>query len=73
MLPITRPWSEADREKLKHMVEAGASPLKCAAAVRRKLASVRKQAHQIGSPFPDVRAVRRRQREAEAAAQSVRL
>jgi hypothetical protein len=73
MLPITKPWTDLERQKLKHMIEAGASPLKCAAALKRKLNSVRKQAHIIGTPFPDLRTVRRRQREAEQAATQSRF
>lgn len=68
MMPITKPWSDTDREKLKTMIEAGASPLKCAAALKRKINSVRKQAHHIGTPFPDMRLVRRRQKQAEESA-----
>lgn len=74
MMPITRPWSGAERDKLKQMIEAGASPLKCAAALKRNLNSVRKQAHAIGTPFPDMRAVRRRLKDAQVAAmQSARF
>lgn len=73
MLPITKTWSDPERLRLKQMIEAGASPLKCAAALKRKLNSVRKQAHSIGTPFPDLRVVRRRQREAEQAATQSRF
>jgi hypothetical protein len=59
MLPIVRPWTADDLEKLKIMVAAGSSPIRCAAALRRTTSSVRVKAREIGAPFRSQREVRR--------------
>lgn len=67
-MPLVRPWTEAEIEKLRAMAAAGASPIKCAAAMRRNVVAVRRQASRLGIAMPSVRAARKRQREIEAEA-----
>lgn len=73
MMPLIRPWSAAEGEKLKAMAEAGASPIKIAAAMKRNVQAVRRQANRLGISLPTTRETRKRQRalEAEATRSSV--
>lgn len=68
MMPLVRRWTEADIEKLRLMAEAGASAMKCAAALRRPTHSVKKQARNLGLSLAGVREVRAKMKEAELAA-----
>lgn len=68
MMPLVKPWSEADIERLRKMAAAGASPIKCAAALRRNVQAIRRQASRLGIQLPTLREQRKRQREAEAEA-----
>jgi hypothetical protein len=53
-------WSEEETARLKEFVARGASLLRVAAALNRKMASVRTQAHKIGTPFPNQREARKK-------------
>ena len=68
MLPLVRPWSTEDLEKLKSMANAGASPVRCAAALRRTVASVRTKAREQGTPFRTQREARKLLNAAQAQA-----
>jgi hypothetical protein len=68
MMPLIKPWTEADITRLRTMAEAGASPMACAAALRRNVQAVRRQASRLGVHLPTMRETRKRQREAEAQA-----
>ncbi|WP_398477713.1 hypothetical protein [Tardiphaga sp.] len=68
MMPLVKPWSEADIERLRVMAAAGASPIKCAAALRRNVQAIRRQASRLGIHLPTLREQRKRLREAEAEA-----
>lgn len=62
MFPLTRRWTNEDIAKLKLMAAAGHSATRCAAALKRKVGSVKKQARLLGCELPGVRAVRAEQR-----------
>jgi hypothetical protein len=50
------------------MAEAGASPIKIAAAMKRNVQAVRRQASRLGISLPTTREARKRQRALEAEA-----
>jgi hypothetical protein len=58
----TKPWAwtEAEDERLKALVAQGASVVKAAAALKRKIVSVRTRARALGCPFPPLRVARRK-------------
>jgi GcrA cell cycle regulator len=58
-------WTDEENERLKTMVAGGATAVRAAAAFRRTIVSVRTQARKIGSPFPPIRALRRKWQDAE--------
>ncbi|MGM4905907.1 hypothetical protein AB8B21_07500 [Tardiphaga sp. 866_E4_N2_1] len=60
-------WSEDQLAKLKSMAEAGASPVRVAAALNRNTASVRVMGRKIGITFKGVREAKR-ERDAKIAA-----
>ncbi len=64
----SRTWLPEQIEVLRKLVEAGASPIKAAARLKRSAVSVQMKAKEAGVPFPDRRHVKRQQqlREAEA-------
>ena len=68
MMPLVRPWSEADIDRLRMLAAAGASPIKCAAALKRNVQAIRRQAGRLGIQLPTLRDQRKRQRAAEAEA-----
>lgn len=68
MMPLIRPWSAEESEKLKAMAEAGASPIKIAAAMKRNVQAVRRQANRLGISLPTTGETRKRQRALEAEA-----
>lgn len=72
MMPLVRPWSDADVERLRVMAAAGASPIKCAAALRRNVQAIRRQAGRLGIRLPTLREQRKRLRDAEAQADVMR-
>lgn len=49
--PIIRPWTDEEVKVLKALVAKGASPVKAAAALKRKMESVKAKARIIGTPF----------------------
>jgi GcrA cell cycle regulator len=57
---ISGSWTEADNERLKALVAQGASIVRAAAAFNRSLISVRNQARKLGTPFPPMRAFRKK-------------
>lgn len=69
MLPLIRVWTDQERSRLLELIASGASPMKCAAALKRRVASVRKQAREMGHPFPSIHQFRRGLKEAAASAE----
>jgi hypothetical protein len=59
-MKMGRPWTASDLERLKLLASQGASAARAAAALDRRITSVRSQARRLGTPFPTVRATRRR-------------
>jgi hypothetical protein len=62
MLSRNKPWNwtiEED-ERLRALVARGASVVKAAAALKRKIVSVRMRARALGCPFPPLRVVRQK-------------
>jgi hypothetical protein len=51
-------WTEADYEKLKGLVAAGASPYRAAIALGRAVSTVKDKARKIGCPFPNLQLVK---------------
>jgi len=64
----SRTWTLEQFAELKALVEAGASPLRAAARLKRSVMSVQGKAKAEGIPFKDLRVVKRDrlQRESEA-------
>jgi GcrA cell cycle regulator len=62
MLSRNRPWTwtKEEDERLRALVAQGASAVKAAAALKRKIVSVRTRARVLGYPFPPLRAVRQK-------------
>ncbi len=56
----SKPWTEADNERIREFAKNGMSALRAAAALKRTMISVRNQARKIGCPFPTVRDVRKK-------------
>lgn len=57
--PGTRVWSSEELNRLNGLVAQGASATRAAAALNRKIVSVRNQARKLGTPFPTTRTKRR--------------
>jgi hypothetical protein len=57
---ISGSWTEADNERLKAFVAQGVSIVRAAGAFNRSLMSVRNQARKLGTPFPQMRAIRKK-------------
>jgi hypothetical protein len=57
-------WTAEENERLKAMVARGDTPTRAAAAFRRTMLSVRIQARKLGTPFPTIRAFRRKWKDA---------
>lgn len=55
-----RTWMPAQVEELRRLVEAGASPVKAAARLKRSTVSVQIKAKDLGTPFADKRVLKRR-------------
>jgi hypothetical protein len=53
-------WTKEEDERLRALVAEGASVVKAAAALKRKIASVRARARALGCPFPPLRVVRQK-------------
>jgi GcrA cell cycle regulator len=69
MALLVRRWTNEDLLKLKAMAAAGASAMKIAAALRRKVSSVKKYARDLGIELPGMRDVRNNQRSKISAAE----
>jgi hypothetical protein len=48
-------WSSEELNRLNRLVAQGASAARAAAALNRKIVSVRNQARKLGTPFPTTR------------------
>lgn len=66
---LVRRWTDDDIAKLKVMAAAGSSAMKIAAALRRKVTSVKKHARDLGIELPGMREVRNGQRSRITAAE----
>jgi hypothetical protein len=53
-------WTDEENERLKAFAAQGVSIIRAAAAFNRTMTSVRIQARKIGSPFPPMRAYRKK-------------
>jgi GcrA cell cycle regulator len=62
MLSRNQPWTwtQQEDERLRALVAQGASVVKAAAALKRKIVSVRARARAIGCPFPPLRVARQK-------------
>lgn len=54
------PWTEAENERLKALVEQGVSIVRVAAAFNRKTIAVRIHARKLGTPFPPMKDFRKK-------------
>ncbi|MDB5617878.1 hypothetical protein [Tardiphaga sp.] len=57
--PTKLTWSDEHVEKLAALILGGASPVRAAAALNRKIKAVRVKARKIGKPFPLLRLLRK--------------
>jgi hypothetical protein len=53
-------WTQDDDERLRAFVAQGASVVKAAASLKRRIISVRARARALGCPFPPLRVVRQK-------------
>jgi hypothetical protein len=53
-------WTQDEDDRLRAFVAQGASVVKVAAALKRRIISVRARARALGCPFPPLRAVRQK-------------
>jgi hypothetical protein len=53
-------WTKEEDERLRAFVAQGASVVKAAAALKRRIVSVRARARALGCPFPPLRIVRQK-------------
>jgi hypothetical protein len=53
-----RKWTTEDCEKLKALVQQGASAFRASAALRRSVPTVKNKARELGCPFPLLQGVR---------------
>jgi len=60
VLSRNQPWTDAEDERLRAYVAEGISVLKAAAALKRKMVSVRTRARLLGCPFPTLREARKK-------------
>jgi hypothetical protein len=60
MKPLSKPWTDADNERLKQLTADGASAARVASALNRKIKSVTVQATKLGIRFPTVREQRKK-------------
>jgi hypothetical protein len=56
------PWSEEEVDRLKAMIESGASAQRASVALRRSLSAIKLKARDIGLPFPSERELRAKRR-----------
>jgi hypothetical protein len=55
-----KPWSQEENERLKAFVASGTSIVRVAAALERRILSLRKQARKLGTPFPRLSEARKK-------------
>lgn len=55
MKPVVRQWTESDIQKLKELMDKGASAIRVSAALNRSLSSVKKMARQLGGDLAGMR------------------
>jgi hypothetical protein len=60
MRRLVQPWTGEDEERLKALVEQGASVVRAAAALRRREVVVRERARKLGCPFTPMRIARKK-------------
>jgi methionyl-tRNA synthetase len=61
VLSRNKPWTwTKEDERLRALVAEGASVVKAAAALKRKIISVRTRARALGCPFPPLRVIRQK-------------
>jgi hypothetical protein len=53
-----RGWTASDFEKLKALVQQGASAFRAAASLRRSVPATKNKARELGCPFPHMQGVR---------------
>jgi hypothetical protein len=53
-----RGWTASDCEKLKVLVQQGASAFRAAAALRRSVSAIKYKARELGCPFARMQGVR---------------
>jgi hypothetical protein len=58
-MTITRRWTPAEIERLKMLRSQRVSAFRAAAALKRNIKSVQRQARLLGTPFPTLRATRK--------------
>ena len=67
--PYMAPWTDEECERLKQLVNTGASVARASVVLRRNMKSVQHQARKLGRPFPTSHVARReRQAKLDAAA-----
>ena len=64
MRQTSRSWTEQDCEKLRALVEAGASPFRAGVALGRSTQVVRNKARDLGCPFAHLRDVKKKLKDA---------
>jgi hypothetical protein len=57
--PTRLSWTAGDLEKLEKLIDGGASAVRAAAALGRKITVVQSKARSIGKPFPTMRETRK--------------
>ena len=62
-------WSDEELKRLAAIVAAGGSPVRAAAALKRRIASCQNQARKMGTPFKSLLITRKAVRERCAAAE----
>jgi len=72
MIVRKRPWSDADVERLAAIVTAGGTPIRAAAALKRRIASCQLQARKMGTPFTLKHIIRKQTKLESKRKQSVR-
>jgi hypothetical protein len=58
--PTKLSWTAGDLEKLEKLIDEGASAVRAAAALKRRIVVVQTKARSIGKPFPTVREMRKK-------------
>ena len=57
--PTKLSWTPEELARLEALIDSGASAIRAAAALNRKIVVVQNKARQIGKPFPQRRAVKK--------------